>query len=51
MTEGTDTGNATKKGVGAAGKRFRCPTCGTEVMTIKSGTGVVLCCGQPMVPR
>jgi desulfoferrodoxin-like iron-binding protein len=30
------------------GKRFKCETCGTEVLCIKSGNGDAHCCGAPM---
>ena len=32
------------------GKRYRCETCGTEVLTIKPGDGQLACCGKPMAP-
>ncbi|MFC1976735.1 desulfoferrodoxin [Chloroflexota bacterium] len=28
------------------GKRYRCGVCGTEILCVKSGAGVVTCCGQ-----
>ena len=28
------------------GKRYRCPTCGTEILCVKAGPGEVTCCGQ-----
>ena len=28
------------------GKRYRCQTCGTEILCIKAGQGVVTCCEQ-----
>ena len=28
------------------GKRYRCPTCGTEILCVKAGPGEVVCCGQ-----
>ncbi len=28
------------------GKRYRCPVCGTEVLCVKPGEGVITCCGQ-----
>ncbi|HEY32498.1 MAG TPA: hypothetical protein G4O10_05275 [Dehalococcoidia bacterium] len=28
------------------GKRYRCPTCGTEILCVKAGEGEVTCCGQ-----
>ncbi len=30
------------------GKRYRCQTCGTEVLCIKSGQSDVTCCGKEM---
>jgi transcription elongation factor Elf1 len=30
------------------GKRFSCPTCGTETLCTKPGTGTVECCGQEL---
>ncbi|MFH0769562.1 MAG: hypothetical protein V1932_08410 [Chloroflexota bacterium] len=30
------------------GKRYRCSVCGTEVLCVKAGTGVVICCGKQM---
>jgi transcription elongation factor Elf1 len=30
------------------GKRFRCRTCGSEVLCTKAGDGAVECCGQAM---
>jgi hypothetical protein len=30
------------------GKRFKCSTCGTEVLCTKGGQGAVKCCGKPM---
>ena len=30
------------------GKRYRCQTCGTEILCLKTGEGVVICCGQEM---
>jgi len=26
------------------GKRYKCPTCGTEILCIKAGEGPVMCC-------
>jgi len=28
------------------GKRYKCSVCGTEILCIKAGTGVVQCCGK-----
>ena len=28
------------------GKRYRCQVCGSEILCVKSGDGVVICCGQ-----
>ncbi|MFC2010979.1 desulfoferrodoxin [Chloroflexota bacterium] len=30
------------------GKRYRCQVCGTEILCVKSGEGVVTCCSQEM---
>lgn len=30
------------------GKRYRCQVCGTEVLCVKSGDGIVICCGEEM---
>ncbi|MCS7003381.1 MAG: desulfoferrodoxin [Dehalococcoidia bacterium] len=30
------------------GKRFKCNTCGAEVLCTKAGAGRVACCGVPM---
>lgn len=30
------------------GKRYRCATCGAEVMVTKGGNGEIKCCGKPM---
>lgn len=30
------------------GKRYRCETCGTEVLCTKKGEGTVICCEQEM---
>jgi desulfoferrodoxin-like iron-binding protein len=30
------------------GKRYRCETCGTEVLATKAGEGQLQCCSQPM---
>jgi hypothetical protein len=30
------------------GKRYRCQTCGTEILCLKSGESAVTCCGQEM---
>lgn len=30
------------------GKRYRCPTCGTEVLCTKAGESAVNCCGKEM---
>ena len=30
------------------GKRFTCPTCETEVLCTKPGTGSLECCGKEM---
>ena len=35
------------KSVGSQlGKRYRCQVCGTEVLCVKGGPGIVTCCGQ-----
>ena len=28
------------------GKRYRCEACGTEILCVKSGQGVVTCCDK-----
>jgi DNA-directed RNA polymerase subunit RPC12/RpoP len=28
------------------GKRYKCPTCGTEILCIKAGPGEVNCCAK-----
>ena len=30
------------------GKRYRCQTCGTEILCTKAGEGVATCCGKEM---
>ncbi len=30
------------------GKRYKCATCGTEILCTKTGTGDITCCGKPM---
>jgi hypothetical protein len=30
------------------GKRYHCETCGTEVICVKAGPGLMACHGQPM---
>ncbi len=30
------------------GKRYRCEVCGTEVLCVKSGQGVLICCEKEM---
>ncbi len=30
------------------GKRYRCKVCGTEILCVKAGTGVITCCSQEM---
>ncbi len=30
------------------GKRYRCEVCGTEVLCVKSGQGVLTCCKKEM---
>ncbi len=30
------------------GKRYRCSVCGTEILCVKAGTGVLICCGHEM---
>ena len=30
------------------GKRYRCPTCSTEVLCTKLGEGRISCCGKEM---
>ncbi|MFC1987004.1 hypothetical protein ACFLVH_00410 [Chloroflexota bacterium] len=29
------------------GKRYKCLTCGTEVLCTKASDGTITCCGQP----
>jgi desulfoferrodoxin-like iron-binding protein len=31
------------------GKRFRCDTCGAQVICLAAGTGELRCCGESMV--
>jgi hypothetical protein len=31
-----------------AGTRLRCPSCGTEIVVVKSATGPLACCGRPL---
>ncbi|MGP8080857.1 MAG: hypothetical protein ACLPVI_10170 [Dehalococcoidales bacterium] len=33
------------------GKRYKCEVCGTEILCIKAGTGVVTCCGKEVKPQ
>jgi desulfoferrodoxin-like iron-binding protein len=35
----------------AAGNRFRCETCGTEIIVVKAGDAVPSCCDEPMAAR
>jgi hypothetical protein len=35
----------------AAGARFRCETCESEVIVVKPGEQVPSCCGQQMAAR
>ncbi len=30
------------------GKRYKCLVCGTEILCVKAGEGVMICCGQEM---
>jgi len=30
------------------GKRYRCSTCGTEILCTKAGEGTVVCCDKEM---
>jgi desulfoferrodoxin-like iron-binding protein len=30
------------------GKRFKCTSCGSEVLVTKGGEGELVCCGVPM---
>lgn len=30
------------------GKRYKCATCGQEVLCVTAGDGEIECCGQPM---
>lgn len=30
------------------GKRYRCEVCGTEILCVKAGEGVMTCCGKDM---
>jgi desulfoferrodoxin-like iron-binding protein len=30
------------------GKRYRCPACGTAVLCLRPGPGVLRCCGSEM---
>jgi superoxide reductase len=30
------------------GQKYKCNICGNEVVVIHSGTGTLVCCGQPM---
>ena len=30
------------------GKRYRCETCGTEVLCTKAGDGAIICCEKEM---
>ena len=32
------------------GKRYRCQSCGTEVLCTKAGEGSAVCCDQAMEP-
>lgn len=32
------------------GKRFKCESCGSEVLVTKGGEGALNCCGAPMEP-
>jgi desulfoferrodoxin-like iron-binding protein len=31
------------------GRRYKCATCGTELLCLKAGDGTFTCCTQPMV--
>ena len=31
------------------GKRYKCQTCGTEVLCTKAGEGAIFCCDKEMV--
>ncbi|MBN2238759.1 MAG: hypothetical protein JW712_03215 [Dehalococcoidales bacterium] len=30
------------------GKRYQCEVCGTEILCVKAGEGVMTCCGKDM---
>lgn len=30
------------------GQKYRCNTCGNEVVVAKEGAGTLVCCGRPM---
>jgi len=30
------------------GKRYKCSVCGTEILCVKAGTGVMTCCDKEM---
>ena len=32
------------------GEKYRCEICGNEVVVTKAGGGVLVCCGEDMVP-
>jgi len=34
-----------------AGARFRCETCGSEIIVVKAGDQAPSCCGKPMADR
>jgi len=33
------------------GKRYRCQSCGSEVLCTKQGEGAVICCDQEMIAQ
>ncbi|MPZ14330.1 MAG: hypothetical protein GEU73_07880 [Chloroflexi bacterium] len=33
------------------GKRYVCPSCGSELLVTRGGSGALACCGQPMQLR
>ncbi|TAK31645.1 MAG: desulforedoxin [Chloroflexota bacterium] len=37
-----------KAGGTQVGKRYKCVTCGSEVLVTKPGSGTLRCCGQEM---
>lgn len=34
--------------LGKLNKKYRCNICGQEVIVVKEGAGVLVCCGRPM---